>query len=111
MKNTSLVLSIVSLIAVVVFGILFLTKDGKSAAAPQAGDQTEVSASKGDIVYIERKLPSWMGEELLHVVKAGETIHDISQLYGIRLKSLTKQNSMRSNVTLAEGRTIRIQKW
>ena len=66
---------------------------------------------EGDIVYIERKLPSWMGEELLHVVKAGETIHDISQLYGIRLKSLTKQNSMRSNVTLAEGRTIRIQKW
>ena len=53
MKNTSLVLSIVSLIAVVVFGILFLTKDGKSAAAPQAGDQTEVSASKGDIVYID----------------------------------------------------------
>ena len=53
MKNTSLVLSIVSLIAVVVFGIIFLTKDGKSAAAPQAGDQTEVSASKGDIVYID----------------------------------------------------------
>jgi hypothetical protein len=26
---------------------------------------------EGDIVYIERKLPSWMGEELLHVVKAG----------------------------------------
>ena len=67
--------------------------------------------TEGDIVYIERKLPSWMGEELLHVVKAGEAIHDISQLYGIRLKSLTKQNSMRSNVTLAEGRTIRIQKW
>ena len=66
---------------------------------------------EGDIVYIERKLPSWMGEELLHVVKDGETLHDISQLYGIRLKSLTKQNTMRSNSPLAAGRTIRIQKW
>ena len=66
---------------------------------------------EGDIVYIERKLPSWMGEELLHTVKEGETLHDISQLYGIRLKSLKKQNAMRSNTPLAAGRTIRIQKW
>ena len=109
MKNTSLVLSIVSLIAVVVFGILFLTKDGKSAAAPQAGDQTEVSASKGDIVYIERKLTEWRGEELLHHVKSGETLYDISQLYGIRLKSLYKINSLRGNTPLSEGRTIRLQ--
>ena len=66
---------------------------------------------EGDIVYIERKLPSWMGEELLHTVKDGETLHDISQLYGIRLKNLTKQNAMRSNTPLAAGRTICIQKW
>ena len=63
---------------------------------------------EGDIVYIERKLSSWMGEELLHVVKEGETLHDIAQLYGIRLKNLSKQNSMRSNTPLTEGRTIRI---
>jgi hypothetical protein len=66
---------------------------------------------EGDIVYIERKLPSWMGEELLHTVKDGETLHDISQLYGVRLKSLSKQNTMRSNAPLTVGRTIRIQKW
>jgi LysM repeat protein len=66
---------------------------------------------EGDIVYIERKLPSWMGEELLHTVKDGETLHDIAQLYGIRLKSLTKQNAMRGNEPLTVGRTIRIQKW
>ena len=65
--------------------------------------------AEGDIVYIERKLSSWMGEDLLHKVQAGETLHQISQLYGIRLKSLSKINSMRSNVELAEGRTIRLQ--
>ena len=53
MKNTSLILSIVSLVAVVVFGILFLTKDGSSKAdASQAGQVAE-AAAKGDIVYID----------------------------------------------------------
>lgn len=70
--------------------------------------ERKAQLKEGDIVYIERKLTSWMGEELLHTVKSGETLHDISQLYGIRLKNLTKQNSMRSNDPLAVGRTIRI---
>ena len=53
MKNTSLILSIVSLVAVVVFGILLLTKDGSSKAEVSvAGESTEVAA-KGDIVYID----------------------------------------------------------
>ena len=69
----------------------------------------DAKLKEGDIVYIERKLSSWMGEELLHTVKAGETLHQISQLYGIRLKSLQKINSLRSNVALSEGRTIRLQ--
>lgn len=68
-----------------------------------------VELAEGDIVYIERKLSSWMGDDLLHKVQAGETLHQISQLYGIRLKSLSKINSMRSNVELTEGRTIRLQ--
>ena len=53
MKNTSLILSIVSLVAVVVFGILLLTKDGSSKAETSVeGESTEVAA-KGDIVYID----------------------------------------------------------
>lgn len=65
--------------------------------------------NEGDIVYIERKLSSWMGEESLHTVQSGETLYQISQLYGIRLKSLSKTNSLRSNSPLSEGRTIRIK--
>lgn len=64
---------------------------------------------EGDIVYVERKLTEWRGEALLHSVKKGETLYDISQLYGIRLKSLAKINSVRSNDPLVEGRTIRLQ--
>ena len=52
MKNTSLILSIISLVAVVVFGILSLTKGGKSADVQADGSAVETSASKGDIVYV-----------------------------------------------------------
>ena len=53
MKNTSLLLSVISLVAVVVFGILLFTKDGKSAAPAAEGEATEITASKGDIVYVD----------------------------------------------------------
>ena len=53
MKNTSLFLSIISLIAVVAFGILTLTKDGKKAETVTEGETTEAAAQKGDIVYVD----------------------------------------------------------
>lgn len=52
MKNTSLVLSIVSLVAVVVLGIVFVNKDGKTTEVTSEG-AVEATASKGDIVYVE----------------------------------------------------------
>ncbi|MBR5013650.1 MAG: OmpH family outer membrane protein [Bacteroidales bacterium] len=54
MKNTSLILSIISLIAVVVFGILTISKDGKKSDTVVAGENTEAAAAqKGDIVYLD----------------------------------------------------------
>ena len=53
MKNTSLILSIISLVAVVVFGILTITKGGAAKAdAPVEGQPVE-NAAMGDIVYID----------------------------------------------------------
>ena len=52
MKNTSLILSIISLIAVVTFGIITLTKGGKKTECPaEAGSAAAVEA--GAIVYID----------------------------------------------------------
>ena len=53
MKQTPLVLSIISLVAVAVFGILFFTtgkSDGKGAVETE---ESGVAAQKGDIVYID----------------------------------------------------------
>ncbi len=52
MKNTSLILSIISLIAVVTFGIITLTKDGKKAEAVADGEAA-ANVQEGAIVYID----------------------------------------------------------
>ncbi len=52
MKNTSLILSIISLIAVVAFGILSLTKGKSEVQTPAEGEATE-AACKGAIVYVD----------------------------------------------------------
>ncbi len=52
MKNTSLIVSVLSLIIAITFGVLFLTKNTKKAAAAE-GENTEITASSGDIVYVD----------------------------------------------------------
>lgn len=63
----------------------------------------------GDVVYIERKLSRWGGNDMLHTVSEGETLHFIAQLYGIRLQQLSKLNRVRENATLSQGQTIRLR--
>ena len=52
MKNTSLILSIISLVAVVAFGIITMTKGGKPAVQAE-GQAVEAVACEGAIVYID----------------------------------------------------------
>ena len=52
MKNTSLILSIISLVAVVVLGILSLSNGGKETEVLTEGEAVEAAAA-GDIVYVD----------------------------------------------------------
>ncbi len=53
MKNTSLILSVISLIAVVVFGVLTLTKGNSKTEVATEDAATETAACKGSIVYVD----------------------------------------------------------
>jgi len=50
---------------------------------------------KNEIVYIEAKHRKASKSELTHRVEPGETMHYISQLYGIKLKPLYSRNRMK----------------
>jgi hypothetical protein len=52
----------------------------------------ESQITDGTIVYLERKKNVYHGQEVKHITQDGETMHQISQKYGIRLKSLIKLN-------------------
>ncbi|MFR9504247.1 MAG: glucosaminidase domain-containing protein [Rikenellaceae bacterium] len=53
--------------------------------------------SSGDVIFIERKKAKWEGDDKrTHQVVAGETLHEISQRYGIRLRRLCRLNDIKN---------------
>jgi flagellum-specific peptidoglycan hydrolase FlgJ/LysM repeat protein len=63
---------------------------------------------EGDIVYLKPKRRR--GSVAKHVVKKGESMYQISQSYGIKLKHLYKKNRMLAGSQPNAGETIYMQK-
>lgn len=66
---------------------------------------TEIT--EGDILYLKPKKRK--GSEAYHVVESGEDMHDISQMYGIKLKHLYKKNHMEYGEEPKVGEKIYMQ--
>ncbi len=64
---------------------------------------------KGDWVYIQPKKKS-AEKAKVHEVKGGETMHFISQKYGIKLKYLYKWNNFEPNTAVKTGQKIKLRK-
>lgn len=63
----------------------------------------------GDIVYLEKKHRKAKSDYITHRVTAGESMHSISQTYGIRLKNLYKLNKKTPDYIPAEGDYLRLR--
>lgn len=61
----------------------------------------------GQIVYLESKRRKAAAEQ--HIVRQGETIYAISQLYGIKLKMLYKRNGMAEGVEPWPGMVLQLR--
>jgi len=64
---------------------------------------------KGDVVYLQKKKKKADEPNLWHIVKIGESMHKISQQYGIQLKYLYKMNKKDSHYTPTEGDALRLR--
>ncbi len=60
-------------------------------------------------VYLEQKNRDFKGPIEVHVVKEGETIDDISQLYGVRVNTLLTLNRIGKNGTPLAGEKINLK--
>ncbi|MCD4665590.1 MAG: glucosaminidase domain-containing protein [Bacteroidales bacterium] len=63
--------------------------------------------SEGQIIYLEAKKNK--GNNAYHLVKPGETLYDISQLYGVKLKKICKYNTLKKNATLFPDQKIKLR--
>lgn len=66
---------------------------------------------EGDVVYLEqkRKRAEKRFKKTPHVVKAGESMHSIAQLYGVQMKYLYKMNRLDVDYVPRAGDVLRVR--
>lgn len=72
-------------------------------------DRKTRQPEEGEIVYLQRKKKSLEKGAATHVVVAGESMHSISQKYGIRLHSLYDLNNMEYTQKAEEGKRLKLR--
>jgi LysM repeat protein len=63
----------------------------------------------GEIIYLEKKNKKADKKYKTHIVKRGETLHYISDLYCIRIKSLVKMNNLEDANKLSVGQKLKLR--
>jgi len=63
----------------------------------------------GDIVYLEKKRRKADKKHTLHKVTEGQTIHSISQLYGVRESRIYKMNNLPKGTQVAAGKVLKLR--
>ncbi len=71
-------------------------------------ETSETSLRPGEMVYLRPKSKRSENGKLIHIAKEGETMHGISQKYGIRLKNLCNMNRRTADSEVKEGQQIRL---
>ena len=69
-------------------------------------DKQDSNLQIGQYIYLKKKKSRAAKGYEFHRVKNGDTLYLISQMYGVRLKSLVKYNYINSNTPLVEGEKI-----
>lgn len=64
---------------------------------------------EGDIVFLAKKKRKYEGAQDFYKAKDGESLYTVSQLFGIKLASLTKMNHKSSFSVLSEGEKLRLK--
>jgi hypothetical protein len=62
----------------------------------------------GNMVYIQAKKTHPENGRPVHTVQSGETLHSISQTYGIKMRPLARRNHISPNAELMEGQQIKL---
>ena len=64
-----------------------------------------------ELVFLQKKRKNFRGEKKWHYVREGETMYNIAQLYGVRLKNLYKRNLMPEDAQPEKDERIKLRGW
>lgn len=65
--------------------------------------------SVGDIVFLSKKAQSWDGEDGIYVVREGDSMHSISQQFGLRVSAIYQLNGMEFGESLEVGQELKLR--
>ena len=65
---------------------------------------------EGDIVFLQAKKKYASKDNSIYTVKGGDSMHSISQKYGMRVKSLYKLNKLKEDYVPKPGDTLKLRK-
>lgn len=63
---------------------------------------------EGDIIYLQSKRSKALKQYPQHTVQPGESMHTISQIYGVTVKSIMKRNKLVS-ATVQVGQVLKLR--
>ena len=63
----------------------------------------------GEIIYLEKKRRKAEKKHKFHTVEAGESMHSICQMFGIRLSRLYKMNNLPKGIQVQKGKKLRLR--
>lgn len=69
----------------------------------------EFPLNEGDIVYLQKKNRKVKGDFNIHIIKPGESIHSISQMYGVRMNRIYKLNKLTDDYIPNDGDTLKLK--
>ncbi len=70
---------------------------------------SEFALREGDALYVKKKSKRSENGYLTYVVREGDSMHSISQQFGIRLQNLYRINNMSVSDTIRSGQQIRLR--
>lgn len=72
--------------------------------------EKDAEFNEGDIIYLRSKRWRAASQYQIHTVQAGETMHEISQMYGIRLGVLYRINNIEKGTEPATGTDLKLRR-
>lgn len=72
-------------------------------------ESADANILPGAIIYLEEKLKKAVADNDTHIVAEDDNLHQISQKYGLKLKSLLKLNDLEADSSLEVGQELKIK--